>query len=138
MDKRTFFKTPDGGIYSVSERLTDYVPAEGVVEASKEEVDALENQEIKFSVQEIDELLQNNFISKDLHQQLLDKIEEKEQEKITKESAKISYEADVKRLKEEKQAAIKATKEARIEANKQAAIEAQKEAEKQAKIEKRQ
>src|SRR2546425_984103 len=80
MEKRTFFKTPEGNLYSVSAQImaSGYTPAEGVVPASDEDLKILNDPQIKFSRSEIDELFSTKFISEDLYQRLVSKLDEQE------------------------------------------------------------
>lgn len=131
MANRTFFKTPDGGIYSVSDKVISvgFEPSEGVRYATDEEIEEYNRQqEISLTnrnkLSKLKELRDNNILSDSSYESLIKKIEEqKEKEKKAKQEA-----ADIlaKEIKEQKRLA------------KEAAIEAQREAVRQAAYEKRQ
>jgi hypothetical protein len=136
MDKRTYFKTPEGGMYSVSERVMDigHEPAEGVVEATEEDIKAFkQRQETLLSngekISKLSSLLENNLLSEDLHLKLLEGIKSQEETKkirvakeATEETAKLAEEAT---LLQQRITDRKAAKEAVVEARRQAILEAE-------------
>lgn len=125
MDKQTFFKTPEGNTYGVSERVMalGHVPAEGVTLASEEDLKTSTNTEITISQSAVEELN----LPENMSKLLISKIAEQEE-------VKQNMAATKKQIREDKLAAIEAQKQA----EKEAAVEAEKEARKQAAIEKRQ
>lgn len=146
MDKRTFFKTPDGVLYSVSERVIEigHTPVEGVVPATDEEIEAFKQRQETNLVHEeklakMEELFNNNIIPEAVFNQLSARYDEQvnariEQERKEAADKRAAERAERKRLaaeaalEAERQAALEAEKEAALEAERQAVLEAEKEA----------
>lgn len=146
MNNRTFFKTPEGNLYSVSEMIMylGHVPAEGVVPATDEEIAAYKKAHaVPITREKINLLFENKVISEDIFNQLSANeeatrktIEQEEAEKAAKiaEEQRLAKEAEKQRLAEEKaeakrQAILVAERQAALEAERQAAIVAERQAE---------
>jgi hypothetical protein len=134
MDNRTFFKTPSGGIYSISEKIVamGHEPAEGVVPATEEDLEAHKQQrevivDKEAKIAALQELAENELILGDYPQRLLEGLHAQDaavKEKADKEAALIAEEeARQKRIADKLQA-----REAAVEAKRQAAIKAEEEA----------
>lgn len=146
----TFFKTPDGNLYAVSERVMNlHVPAEGVILASDEDITA-HQQKQKYGllmdeekIAQIKQLLQDGILPKEPFTSALLSIEAQKAENIELEKLRAIAEAEriadeeAKRISAE-EAAEKAKKLAEAQAEykqRQIEIETRREIEKVAQLE---